>query len=273
MLSGSCRPFSLPLSASCRYAVVTLSASLIGPKGTTLKHDAAKLRLLRESMGMTQEKLSILSSVSERTVQRAEAGGTMSLETLNDFAAALEIPISELVYDPDEKDREAVTGLRRVTVARTLLDDLARSGVAAFDCELDPTPSEMDTVLALVSLIEARLPSPWYFHDRPADLSLREKIEIASAVSNYLASLQEAGIGLYASASWILARYPRYDMDEGVCSTSLRQPYERVMTLQILLSRNTDSKIYRKPPTSWGLDEAPPPQPSFANDLDDDVPF
>ena len=52
-----------------------------------MKHDAAKLRAIRESMGMTQEKLAILSSVSPRTVQRAEAGAGMSLETLNDFAA------------------------------------------------------------------------------------------------------------------------------------------------------------------------------------------
>jgi hypothetical protein len=133
---------------------------------------------------------------------------------------------------------------------------------------LAPLPFDLS-----VSLIEARLPSPWHFHDLPADLSLREKIEIASAVSDYLLSLQEAGIGLYASASCIMARYPRYDMDEGFCSTSLRQPYERVMALQILLSRSTDSKIYRKPPSSWGLEEAPPPRRSFVDDLDEDIPF
>lgn len=242
-----------------------------------MKHDAAKLKLLRESMGMTQEKLAILSSVSERTVQRAEAGATMSLETLNDFAAALEIPISELVYDPDEAGTEKAAGLRRVTNARTLLDDLGRAGVASFDCELDPTPAEMDSVLSLVGLIEARLPSPWIWEDRPAVLSLREKIEISSTISNYLSALSASGIGLYSAPSWIMAQYPRFDMDEGFCSTHTRQPYERVMTLQLLLSRNSEDKIYRRAPPHWGLNEEPTskprPQPTFDADLDDDVPF
>lgn len=242
-----------------------------------MKHDAAKLKLLRESMGMTQEKLAILSSVSERTVQRAEAGATMSLETLNDFAAALEIPISELVYDPDGAGTEKAVGLRRVTNARTLLDDLGRAGVASFDCELDPTPAEMDSVLSLVELIEARLPSPWVWEDRPGVLSLREKLEISSTISNFLSALSASGVGLYSAPSWIMAQYPRFDMDEGICSTHTRQPYERVMTLQMLLSRSSEDKIYRRAQSHWGLDEEPTtkprPQPTFDADLDDDVPF
>lgn len=243
-----------------------------------MKHDAAKLKLLRESMGMTQEKLAILSSVSERTVQRAEAGATMSLETLNDFAAALEIPLGELVYDPDEAGTDQATGLRRVTVARTLLGDLTRAGVASFNCEVDPAPAEMETVLALVGLIEARLPAPWIWEDRPTALSLREKIETSSTISNYLTTLSSSGIGLYSAMSWIMAQYPTFDMDEGMCGTHRGQPYERVMTLQLLLSRSGEDKIYRRTPSVWGLDEEPPqqwqPQTSaFDADLDDDVPF
>lgn len=238
-----------------------------------MKHDAAKLKLLRESMGMTQEVLAIRSSVSERTVQRAEAGATVSLETLNDFAAVLEVPLSELVHDPDEGAADNVTALRRVTAVRTVLDDLSRATVAVFDCDFDPTSEEMTAVLALVSLIEARLPNPW--EQGPDALSLREKIEISSTASGYLEALSATSIGLYSSTSWIMARVPVYDMDEGHFYVHTRHPYTRTMTMQLLLSRSTEDKIYRKAPSGWGLDEAPPPPPppppSF--DFDDEVPF
>ncbi len=235
-----------------------------------MKHDAAKLRAIRESMGMTQEKLAILSSVSPRTVQRAEAGIGMSLETLNDFAASLEVPLSELVHDPDDTGRDTQTALRRVTVARTLLDDLTRAGVALFDCETDPSPSEMGAVLALVSLVESRLPH-WDHEQAPASLSLRERIEVSATISDYLSTLNEAGLGLYSAASWIMARVPRYDMDEGFYATHTRQRFERVMTLQILIARSADSKIYRKAPEGWGLEEEPKSDPPSADW--GDVPF
>jgi transcriptional regulator with XRE-family HTH domain len=239
-------------------------------KEPNLKHDATKLKLLRESMGMTQEKLAILSSVSERTVQRAEAGAKMSLETLNDFAAALEVPLSELVFDPDETSADATIALRRVETARSVLDDLGRATAATFDCEFDPIGSELETVLALVSLIESRLPNPW--DHGPEPLTLRDKIQLSATASAYLETLKSTGIGLYSSASWISAKVPRFDLDEGHFYTHDRQKYERVMTLQILLSRSMEDRIYRKSPNGWGLDEASPPKP-VTFDFDDDVPF
>lgn len=271
-----CRVFAALFAACCRKIVVTLSAMNASSlsdrlKGATVKHDSQKLRLIRERLGMTQEKLSILSRVSERTVQRAESGAQVSLETLNDFAAALEVPLSELVENLADATADNHAALRRVNVARTLLDDLTRAGVADFDCEIDPSTSEMETLLALVGLIESRLPN-WDHTASPSYLSLRERIEMASTISSQINALHESGISLYSSASWIMARVPRYDMDEGFYSTHTRQPFERVMTLQLLISRSTDEKIYRKAPGSWGLEEQPPPPPSWG-DLSDDVPF
>ena len=126
-----------------------------------MKHDATKLRLIRERMGMTQEKLAILSNVSERTVQRAESGANMRLDTLSDFAAALEVPLSELVLDADEISTEKDVSLRRIGAGRMLIDDLSKAGVASFDCEAEPNDDEMDDILELVRIIEERLPAPW----------------------------------------------------------------------------------------------------------------
>jgi transcriptional regulator with XRE-family HTH domain len=237
-----------------------------------MKHDAKKLRQIRESMGMTQEKLSILSNVSERTVQRAEAGNSMSLDVLSDFAAALEVPLSELVFEPD-RTQDADASFRRVKTGRALMDELVKAGVASFDCEVDPQDDELSHLLAIVRMIEPLLPSPWEMDQRPAaSATLETKITLAADMSRLINALTPVGIGVFASASWINARYPRYDMDEGVMCTSGRQRFERVSTLQLLVCRSPDEKIYRSACTAWPLDIEPKPV-AFDTDFDDDVPF
>lgn len=241
-----------------------------------MKHDAKRLRQVRESMGMTQEKLATLASVSERTVQRAEAGQTMSLETLNDFAAALEMPLSELVIDPDEINTEEPLGLRRVQSPRGLIEDLAKAGVAVFECEVDALPEELEPLLKLVELIEARLPCPWEMNQNPGAGSLKEKLSVGAEVAGLLAALAPFKIGLFTSTSWIMVQYPRWDVDEGCRYTRDGQRFERVMALHLVIARGPDERLYRKAPTHWGnLTIQPTTAPSFGSfpDLDDDVPF
>lgn len=241
-----------------------------------MKHDAKRLRQVRESMGMTQEKLAILASVSERTVQRAEAGHTMSLETLNDFAAALEMPLGELVIDPDEINTEEPLGLRRVSSPRGLIEDLAKAGVAVFECEVDASREELEPLLKLVELIEPRLPSPWEMNQKPGATFLKEKLSAGAEVAGLLEALASFKIGLFTSASWIMVQYPRWDMDEGHRYTRESQKFERVMAIHLVIARGADERLYRKAPTSWAdLTTEPIPTPSFGRvpDLDDDVPF
>lgn len=235
-----------------------------------MKHDATRMRMIRESMGMTQEKLAILSNVSERTVQRAEAGATMRLDTLADFAAVLEVPLSDLVLDTDDAGHDKDVSFRRLNTGRQILDDLAKAGVAAFDCEVDPSDAEMDGVLALIRFIEVRLPTPWEFEQHPAAVSLSEKVQSGADLTKQLERLSGFDIALFGGATWIDAKYPRWDTDEGCRYTQDRHRYERVMTLRLILTRSREDKIYRKPLTGWGLEEAPPP--AFS-DPDADVPF
>jgi transcriptional regulator with XRE-family HTH domain len=235
-----------------------------------MKHDASRMRIIRENMGMTQEKLAILSNVSERTVQRAEAGATMRLDTLADFAAALQVPLSELVLDVDNAGYEMDVSLRRLMAGRAVLDDLVKAGVAVFDCEVDPNDAEMEEVLTLIRFIEGRLPTPWEFDQHPAAVSLSEKVQFGSDLTKRLERLAGFGIGLFGAPTWISAKYPYWDSDEGCRYTRDRQPYERVMMLRLVLARSIEAKIYRKPQTGWGLDEAPP---VTISDFDDGVPF
>ncbi|HEX8384084.1 MAG TPA: helix-turn-helix transcriptional regulator [Sphingomonas sp.] len=224
---------------------------------------------MRESMGMTQEKLAILSSVSERTVQRAEAGLNMSLETLNDFASALEMPLSSLVSDPEEINSEEAIGLRRVVSIRAVIDELETSGVAVLDCELDPNPTELQPILDLVGAIEARLPSPWNYYERPGKLTLSQKLVLSGALMAHLQALSLVNIGLYTTTSWIKAKYPQYDPGPDRCCTNDWTPYTDVKAMQLVVARSTDPRLYRKPVPWWGLEVAS----GFVDLEDDDVPF
>lgn len=240
-----------------------------------MKHGHEKLRHLRKLKGMTQEKLAHLSKVSERTVQRAESGEEMSIETLNDLAAALEVPVTSLV-EVDEAVPDTSVVLRRVTSARAIIDDLAKAGVAHFDCTVDPKKEELQLVLELVGTIESRLPSPWDDSQSPEMLSLRQKIELAAKLTDLLAEAAALGIGVFTTNSWIRARYPYFDVDEGFRITRGGQPFENVMTMQILVSRSDAERSYGQQTVGWNLEQEPEVlrPAAFDSDLDDDdVPF
>lgn len=71
--------------------------------------DGEAIRAWRIERGLSQEKLASLSDVTRRTIQRAEAGEPVSLETLNFIADALDVPASKLrkassVSDSQGKD-------------------------------------------------------------------------------------------------------------------------------------------------------------------------
>ncbi|MEA3390910.1 MAG: helix-turn-helix transcriptional regulator [Pseudomonadota bacterium] len=236
-----------------------------------MTHDHRKLRQLRERKGMTQDKLALLGKVSLRTVQRAEAGQAVALETLNDFAAVLEIPVDALIVSIGSEGGGTVA-LRRAMSARVLLDDIDRAGVARFDCTVDPVGTELEPVLAVIGVIESRLPVPWDFHERPVGLSLREKVELTANLTTLMEKIHALRMGIYTHAAWIEAKYPRYDMDEGVTCTTDRQRYEMVMTLQLLICRSDAEKVYEQQAAQWGLDIKPIPKPHF-DALDEDVPF
>jgi len=240
-----------------------------------MKHVHEKLRHLRKAKGMTQEKLAHVSKVSERTIQRAERGEDISIETLNDLAAALEVPVMSLI-EADGAVAEPNIALRRVTSARAIIDDLAKAGVAHFDCTVDPGKEELQLVLELVGAIESRLPSPWNDSEQPEVLSLRQKIELAAKLTDLLTEATALGIGIFTANSWIRARYPYFDVDEGFRITRGVQPFENVMTMQILVARSDADRCYGQQIVSWNLEQEPEiARPAaFDSDLDDDdAPF
>jgi DNA-binding XRE family transcriptional regulator len=68
--------------------------------GSALRPDGAKIKNLRIQKGWPQEQLARIADVSPRTVQRIEAGGNSSFETLRCLANAFEMEANELLRQP-----------------------------------------------------------------------------------------------------------------------------------------------------------------------------
>ncbi len=66
-----------------------------------MKIDSNKVKSLRMSKGWSQEQLSEFSGLSLRTIQRIENGVTISMDSLNVLAKALDVDHNELVIKED----------------------------------------------------------------------------------------------------------------------------------------------------------------------------
>lgn len=184
----------------------------------------------------------------------------------------LELPVDALCATAPGEGARPTVPLHRATSARDLLSDIDRAGVARFDCTVDPVGTELEPVLAIIDLIESRLPVPWDFHARPAVLTLREKVEMTARLTTLMGKIEVMKMGIYTHAAWIEAQYPRYDIDDGETYTMGGQAYEMVLTLQMLICRSGSEKVHEKPITKWGLDVKPVSIPSPV-EVDDDLPF
>ena len=107
--------------------------------GSGLKPDGLKVRSFRIQRGWPQEQLARIADVSPRTIQRLEAGGNASLETLRSLASAFELEVQDLL---GETPKTGVSGIP---------PDAPESGQAAFVdrdwhrlSEIQSTPSQCE---------------------------------------------------------------------------------------------------------------------------------
>ena len=61
--------------------------------------ESSKIKLLREKLGLSQEKLARLADISNNTIIYIEAGKqhNPTIETLEKIAKALNVPVEELI--------------------------------------------------------------------------------------------------------------------------------------------------------------------------------
>lgn len=238
--------------------------------------DGAKLIRLRTQLAMTQEKLAAMSNASIRTVQRAERGGQLQIETAASLAAALKITLPELsVADAtvasslgaDEGDSNAVV-LRPIDSGKALLEIVYDSFSGKLYCEVEPTAENIDALTSMVDEIEGLIPNPWA--DPEPGLTLSQRLRHAVTLTSKLTLLQDIGVAVFAGTYTARAQVPRYDSDEGHMYIKGRFPFEAVTICRVMLAPRQAGRVVIKVNDKW---TALAPSAVETNEQEDDIPF
>lgn len=152
-----------------------------------------KIRELRERAGMTQEKLAIMSKVDRHTVQRAEQSTRLQMETLASLAATLNVPVAQIILQEDgkndEKNDKSLVILNRMQSGIALLNIVRDSYEGKISCEADPTPTNIESLTAVIQKLEQLMPEPWAKPEDQVILPLSERLRVAVEISGRLKEL------------------------------------------------------------------------------------
>jgi transcriptional regulator with XRE-family HTH domain len=237
--------------------------------------DGAKMVSLREKLAfMTQEKLADLAKVDRRTVQRMEAGESVSGESVNQVAAQLGVTSSELLRKSDEHYDDTVEAAGILLKSESSGIRLVRAIITAdeldFGVAFEPWPGQVEVVRPLLRFLEELHPHTFqsiYEYDRDLQRSAARQIEAAAKANAglaELAKLKPEGLHILSGQYTRWGQRWHWDNDEGCWSVHLKQRDEvlTVMALRIAPVSTTGLRI--------PLLGERPPLPSLD---DDEVPF
>jgi transcriptional regulator with XRE-family HTH domain len=247
-----------------------------------IRCDGEALLKLRVQQNLTQEKLATMSDLDVRTVQRAEKGESLQLETIVGLATALKVTVPELSMSGDESndargldennqdhsgdhDRNTVV-LRRVASGKVLLDILSDSFSGKLSCEVDPTSENVEALTAIVEEIERFIPNPWATPMERGSMTLAERLRTAVALTAKLTALEAFDVAVFAGIYPARAQVPSYDPDEGHMYTTNRTPFRPVTICRVMLENRNRDRVVVKVTDKWT-------EPSSPNPDSDDIPF
>lgn len=242
-----------------------------------------KLRDLRMRKGMSQEKLGLLSNLNKRTIQRAERGDAVSLETVAFIAEALEVDAQTLrakqlelfnqnIQLPETQRGEVI--LVPVTRGTRLVNTLYGAFHASFEYDAEPMEDNVDLLEEIAFVLNSSWSSPWDISHYSTDESTgdADKIRLQARANRVLQGLAEKGITLFMGTyeSWV--QYPSFNPFEGEISVSRNQSKDKVMQAIVVVSDEKNKHMSRAP-TDHEIYTAPQPAQDFSQDLDDEIPF
>lgn len=214
--------------------------------------DGDKLRKLRTSKGMSQEKLAILANVNKRTIQRAENGDPIALETAAFIAEAVGVSPASLrgsqleLFEPDKKAWNDVI-LVPVNSGRRVIDALKGSFEAEIVFDVEPTNDNIEPLAQLAALLEPFKPEPWEIPQAQYDPSQAEVLQKQAEVNALLPSLLEMGINIFLCTYPASRQIPRYDMDEGCMYITEKFRFQAAQVALVVVSDTSASHMMRKP--------------------------
>lgn len=190
---------------------------------------------------MNQEDLAGRAKVSVRTIQRAEAGKSIDLQTAQQIATVLGVTPDVLRVDEDPEMAEppsemdlARIALRPIRSARALLDVTRGCDECTLDHDVDIGTDALDAVVKFCEVLDPYLPvlCPEIINfDGSSTKSgkvLIERLRLEAGLNASLEQLAMLQIGVFAGTYVDFMQRPRYDLDEGVWSTRRNQACEDV---------------------------------------------
>lgn len=229
----------------CRYEDVLLSHrpryDVFMEKSMTLSK-GRKIRGLREAAGMTQEKLAIMSNVDRRTVQRAEQGSRLQMESLASLAATLNVPVAQIITvedglgEIDEVTAKSLVVLNRIQSGIKLINIVRDSYEGKITCEADPTMENIDDLTAIVGGLERLMPQPWRKPSDEVEFLLSERLRTAVVFGEQLKNLEAQGVAFYAGTYTAQAQVPSMDYETHAMFITNRTPFELVTMCVIIVA-------------------------------------
>ncbi len=182
-----------------------------------------------------------MSNVDRRTVQRAEAGKPLQIETMSSIASALNVQLRDILdesnstneYDPTSK---SLIVLHRAHSGMQLLNTVRDCFKGSITCEAEPTDQNIDVLESLVGTIESHLPDPWELPNTQRSTALSEQLRIAVKLGQQIKQLSEHDISVFAGTYAAKTRVPIYDPDEGRMYVHSKQSYVLVTLCRLIVA-------------------------------------
>jgi transcriptional regulator with XRE-family HTH domain len=245
--------------------------------------DGNKLRELRIQKGVSQEKLGLLTNLNKRTIQRAEQGHAVALETLAFIADALEVEPKSLKANQMElfetrKDAKPLEQgevvLVPVTKGSRLVNALRQAFKAHTEYQAEPTDNNLPLLEEFAEVINTAWVDPWQppgaIWERALATSDTEILRLQAKANRLLPLLASAGIKVFVATYESWQQVPVFDMDEGFMAVRTRQPKEKVSNILLVVTDEETSHLTRAPRDHevFTLENPAPSQ-----DLDHEIPF
>ncbi|MEL7258850.1 MAG: helix-turn-helix transcriptional regulator [Pseudomonadota bacterium] len=231
--------------------------------------DGQKLRNLRQNKGMSQEKLGLLSNLNKRTIQRAENGAPVALESIAFIADALEVKPEDLrgrqleLFEGAGSDIKARSGeviLVPVTRGSRLVNTLRSAFMAEFAYEVEATKDTLTLMERIIAVFHGAWKNPWEpptdwrYPEEPSDAAM---LRLQAEANEVIPSLADNGMRVFMGTYSSYQQTPYYNVDEGLMLVSRNQPKNLVTMALIIVSDSSAGHLSRFPADHEDAEEIP----------------
>ena len=225
--------------------------------------DGEKLRNIRLAKGISQEKLALMCNVNKRTIQRAEKGEPIALETAAFIAEAVQIPAASLrstrlvFLEPQTKAWNDVV-LVPASSGRRIIDTLRSSFEAEISFEVEPTKQIIEPLTRIAKLMSLFKPDPWEQPRERYDPNYAEILEKQAELNEVLPELAGLGVNLFLGTYKARKQEPRYDMEEGVMYVRPNWAAVEVTIALLVITDTSATHLIRRPDDVFPEDDEIP---------------